>query len=407
MPRLKGAAFNASVVRIPKGSPGAGRFVKVGGKVDLSPVSRPRLKPRSFPTIEPASGVHRPARDELPDFKTPKAKRQPAERDPVAEYNAKVRDERAILGGAVFPGRPRQSEKLDAKLDAAFGPAEARRVSLNDPDVVQRLRYANPDVADMSTDRRLSQSGPQGLIDVGQVADRFRNYNRSSTADAVRQATELSDTTGRPSTTARVEAAKADSRTGLTSADFKQRSRGQIQIEQDEQRREQERPWTKRQVAAVSAYSGGDYKFMNGVLRGTRQRVLPAGTEANIAHIRSAMLPLREHTVVSRRTGWDQLPEGFRDVESAQRLVGMTLQDKGFTSTSVGRADSVMDNGAAVGLVIEAPAGTRALFVREHSAMPGEDELLLADGTEFEVISVDRVAHQFSAGVLIRVRVKA
>lgn len=64
----------------------------------------------------------------------------------------------------LFPGRPRQSEKLDAKLDAAFGPAE-----------------------------------------------------RSSTAAAVRQATELSDTTGRPSPSARVEAAKADIRSVVTS----------------------------------------------------------------------------------------------------------------------------------------------------------------------------------------------
>jgi hypothetical protein len=199
--------------------------------------------------LDPDGGVHRPARDELPDFKTPKAPKQPAERDPVAEYNAKVRDERAMRDGDdLFPGRPRQSEKLDAKLDDAFGPAPSRPAGVEaaKDDIraaVQHLtggkhgEWASiADVRDRLGERHTRADVDAALRQLGRHGSGYRvipianrksleqrdhdaavlfnpavelsaahviavhNPGQSdSTTDAVRQAAELSDGTGRPS----------------------------------------------------------------------------------------------------------------------------------------------------------------------------------------------------------------
>jgi hypothetical protein len=115
-------------------------------------------------------------------------------------------------------------------------------------------------------------------------------------------------------------------------------------------------------------------------------------TQKQIIELQSAMLPLQQSARLVRGTGWDQLPEGFRNQTDVQKLIGKTIQDPGFVSTSV--AGSGGNFTGTVKLRIEAPAGTPGIFVKKLSLHPGENEFLLAAGTKFRVLEVIKTGHE-------------
>lgn len=157
--------------------------------------------------------------------------------------------------------------------------------------------------------------------------------------------------------------------------------------------------WTPRQEDAVSRYTGGSYASMNDFLRNKTDFASPL-TRQYIDDVQSAMVPLPRGVALVRGAGWDQLPKGFRDEASAPQLVGKTINDAGFLSTSLSGATSNFDR-KPVQLQIEAPAGTPGIFVGELSRLPHEAEVLLAAGTQMKVLDVVPGA----AGVVLRVRV--
>jgi phage portal protein BeeE len=143
--------------------------------------------------------------------------------------------------------------------------------------------------------------------------------------------------------------------------------------------------WTPDQVAAITNYSGGGYTGMNGYLRG-KSDASPL-VKKQVADLQAAMVPVQEHALVLRGTGWDQFPEGFRQADAVEKLVGKTIVDQGFVSTSVAGVGGHFSH-QPVKLEIEVPKGTPAVFLKKYSYHDSENELLLAAGTKFRVVSV-------------------
>jgi hypothetical protein len=157
--------------------------------------------------------------------------------------------------------------------------------------------------------------------------------------------------------------------------------------------------YTSAQLAGIKIYTGSSYMQMNSWLRaepGTSD--LSAHYKSAIKKTQDAMRPLPEDIIVHRGTGWEQLPEGFRSPSGAAKLVGKTIMDEAFMSTSVGGTAAF--NSYPLILEIEAPKGTQAAYVdgsqdgSKISSHPGEREMLLAAGQQFEVISVDSSGYQ-------------
>ena len=179
---------------------------------------------------------------------------------------------------------------------------------------------------------------------------------------------------------------------------FKKATSPGAQAAQDKYMQEQGVKWTAKQKAALKAYTGSAYTTFNNYLRGTGSA--SATQKQQIIDIQSAMIPLTQHTLLKRGTGWSGLPKGFQDAASAKGLIGKTFEEPGFTSTTVGGESGSF--GGAVQLEIEAPIGTPAAFVNGVSHYKDkENEMLLAAGTKFQVLSVTENGHQ----TVLRVRI--
>ncbi len=155
--------------------------------------------------------------------------------------------------------------------------------------------------------------------------------------------------------------------------------------------------WSAAEIAGLKVYSGSSYHQMNGWLRGEIATISPK-LKQDIVNAQAGMRPLQSHHLLLRGTGWAQLPEGFRDPQAVKGLVGKTFADQGLVSSTVAGAKGVFSG--AVRMEIEAPAGTMGAFIEDITQVKGENEMLLASGTKFQVISVGG-----SSPTVIRVRV--
>lgn len=157
-------------------------------------------------------------------------------------------------------------------------------------------------------------------------------------------------------------------------------------------------PWTPGQRAALRNYTSGAYFSFNGYLRGKQAHANP-NLKRKIINAQAGMRPLTRPVLGVRGTGWDQLPAGFRDAESAKKLIGKTITDPAFVSTSA--AGSGGNFGGAIRMMVEMPTGTPVAFVKSISHNKQENEIILAAGTQFHVVSVT----DNGFGVTMRVRV--
>lgn len=158
---------------------------------------------------------------------------------------------------------------------------------------------------------------------------------------------------------------------------------------------------TQAQKKAIRDYTGnghGSYTTFNAYLRGEGSGT--TATKQAVVNIQAAMMPLQENTLLKRGTGW---PPGIASFKSnPQELVGKVFEDKGFVSSSVAGSGGHF-SGQPLQLVIEAPKGTPAIFVNSISQYKNsENEMLLAAGTSFQVISVEKTSNGHT---LMRVRV--
>lgn len=155
--------------------------------------------------------------------------------------------------------------------------------------------------------------------------------------------------------------------------------------------------YSSSELSGIKTYTGSSYTTMNSYLRGQTSDI-SAHYKTAIKNTQAAMRPLPQDVLLHRGTGWAQLPEGFNSPEKAKKLIGKTILDEAFVSTSVG-------GGAAFGgpllLEIEAPKGTHAAYVEGVSSHNGEREMLLAAGQHFQILSVTTKGHQ----TVLRMRV--
>jgi hypothetical protein len=138
--------------------------------------------------------------------------------------------------------------------------------------------------------------------------------------------------------------------------------------------------WSTDQRGSLRFYTGSNYTAMNGALRGN-SRYASSVVRRYINNAQAAMRPSTRPITVYRGTSVTQ----FGGVNVDESLVGKTFEDKGFMSTSVGDGAVFARD---VLLEIECPTGTPMAFVKSVSHYPNEDEMLLAAGTRYQVISV-------------------
>lgn len=149
--------------------------------------------------------------------------------------------------------------------------------------------------------------------------------------------------------------------------------------------------WTSEQRAGLRTYTGGSYRQINDSLRkGNKPR---AGSTA--ANAQAGMRPTTQDLLVHRGTSASQFGMGGNP-DALFSLAGQTIKEKGFTSTSVGGNAAF---GGQVKMVIQVPKGTYGAYVDTISQFPGEREFLLAHGTEFKILRVEKSYNQYTVYV--------
>jgi 8-oxo-dGTP pyrophosphatase MutT (NUDIX family) len=166
-------------------------------------------------------------------------------------------------------------------------------------------------------------------------------------------------------------------------------------------------PWTGAQKAALTKYSGQYYSKMNPVIRDLASNVKYMSEDAKLlaartaVNIQAGMRPLPESVRVFRQTGASQFPGLTNSSKYAdiKKFEGKLFTDRAPLSTSVTQGTWVGN----VHLTIDLPAGTPAAFIKSISSNPSEDEMLLALGLNYRVISVKDTGHYGVVKVHLRV----
>lgn len=157
-------------------------------------------------------------------------------------------------------------------------------------------------------------------------------------------------------------------------------------------------PWTADQKASLRTYTGSSYMAINRALRTTGGN--PTSMKNVIDEMDKGMRELPGNYILHRGTSMTQLGlPNSSDLTDVEGLIGKTIKDDGYLSTSVGKRAAF---GGRVMMEIEAPRGTLGAYVNDISHHKGENELILARSTEMKVID----ARQGSGGsIIVRVRV--
>jgi ADP-ribosyltransferase exoenzyme/Phage Mu protein F like protein len=156
--------------------------------------------------------------------------------------------------------------------------------------------------------------------------------------------------------------------------------------------------WDYAGERELISYTGAGYRTLNGALR-SKRRISPT-LSSRIDAMQRAMRPVPQSFLSHRGTGREQF--GVSSLASLKNLVGKTVTDDGFFSTSVGQAAAFSHREVAI--QIEVPKGTPAAYVDHISSHQGERELILAAGTRFKVLSVSPPTGHHTSW-LVRMRV--
>lgn len=155
-------------------------------------------------------------------------------------------------------------------------------------------------------------------------------------------------------------------------------------------------PWTAGQRAALTLYTGGRFRRINGALRFGRAN---PNDVATAAEMRRAMREIPQDITVNRiATGAAfGFPQG-RSIAPADAatLVGRTFHDPGFTSTTVNSRRGFVQ------MRISVPAGTRGAYVESITKNRGETEMILDAGTHYRI---DKVSHNIEGDTIMHVTV--
>lgn len=145
--------------------------------------------------------------------------------------------------------------------------------------------------------------------------------------------------------------------------------------------------WTPGQRSALKSYTGGVYYSINAYHYGKLDSI--SETNAKIAKnaqagMRSSTTPLLLHRGVAYAGVANA--KNHADLEKA---VGQTWKSGGFFSTSVGGKAAF--SSYPVLLEVEAPPGTPMAYLKPISNYGSENEMLLAAGLNYKIVSVKKV----------------
>lgn len=177
-----------------------------------------------------------------------------------------------------------------------------------------------------------------------------------------------------------------------TAADFRPITAGEVSSSQAQHMDDTGTNWTPGQAESLANYTTGAYHELNAYLRGKHADGTPVHSISTIGLERIAlnqagMRPLQQDSLLKRGTGWEFLPPEYRSAEGARKLIGKSFVDDAFMSTTAGGEGGNFED--KVLLMIEAPKGTPGAWVREISHNQSENEVVLAAGTKFKILSVD------------------
>lgn len=150
-------------------------------------------------------------------------------------------------------------------------------------------------------------------------------------------------------------------------------------------------PWSGEQRIGLRYYTGNS-AVPNGLLRGwikppgksaTEQKKI-AAAQKQIEAAKAALRPSDRPMLVRRTAGPEQF--GVATTKELAALIGNRFVERGFMSTTTRNNANV---GGKVRIDIEVPEGTPLAFVRSISKYPNEDEVLLAPGLKYTILSVE------------------
>lgn len=141
---------------------------------------------------------------------------------------------------------------------------------------------------------------------------------------------------------------------------------------------------------AVTWYTGSHYSSMNGHLR-FGKRISSSNLDA-IENCTKALdkASLPKDTIVRRGSGYNMLEElGFSGSLTPQQIadiVGATVTDKGFTSTSPASSGGFTDD---FNYIINVPKGSHAMYVAPISEYRSEEELLIQRDSRYRIEGIE------------------
>lgn len=149
-------------------------------------------------------------------------------------------------------------------------------------------------------------------------------------------------------------------------------------------------PWTTAEQSGLKSYTGGIYYSINGYLYGEYDSISSTNEKA-MHNAQLGMRPSVSPMLLHRGVGFDGAANSTSHADLASK-VGQTWRNDGFSSTSVGGKAAF--GGNPVILEIEAPPGTPMAWLKPISQFSSENEMLLAAGTNYKILSVKKVGGQ-------------
>jgi len=147
--------------------------------------------------------------------------------------------------------------------------------------------------------------------------------------------------------------------------------------------------------SGITNYTGGIYHSINAFLYGKVQGI-SSSNEQSMNNAQAAMIPSIEPVLLHRGVGFDAFKA--TSYASLAKMVGQTRWMGGFGSTSTGGHSAF---GGHVKIEIEAPPGTPMYWAKPISLHKGENEMLLAAGLYYHILSVT----PNGSGATVRVRI--
>lgn len=149
---------------------------------------------------------------------------------------------------------------------------------------------------------------------------------------------------------------------------------------------------SKDQKKSAYDYTTSDYLYMNRVLGKPEGEKLSRDDKRYLKQsqtLQGAMAPAPRGTKVYRGAYLNSIGlDNKATLADVQALVGKTLVNDGFTSTTVKRSEIFAGN---LEMEIEVPKGTPSLWLNGNSQLPNEQELLLAAGAKIKVLAVEEI----------------